>query len=710
MLLEAEQLLKKHYGYDEFRKGQKEILGKVFSHKNTMGVMPTGGGKSICYQIPSLVFDGVTLVISPLISLMKDQVDELHEAGIDATFINSSLGYEEVRERIQGIQQGTYPLVYVAPERLESASFSHLLQSLPIALVAVDEAHCLSQWGHDFRPSYLRIPELIEQIASSPAVLALTATATPEVTKDICKSLSIHSDDVVQTGFARKNLSFHVMKGVDRDVYIKDYLKRNPSHSGIIYAATRKEVERLHDRLHQQGVAVGKYHGGLSTDDRRRMQEEFVYDQTQVMVATNAFGMGINKSNVRFVIHAQMPRNIESYYQEAGRAGRDGEDSACILLFSAQDIRIQQFLIDQSSMEDDRKANEYAKLQAMVNFCHTENCLQAYILAYFKDTNIKPCGRCSECVDDRETVDVTKEAQMVFSCIKRMGERFGKTMVAQVLVGSANQKVKDFSFQKLTTYGLLKNRTQKDVSQFIDYLVASQYLALTSGNFPVLQLTENVVPVLKGEVNVVKKQAIQPKQIQKSDPLFEKLRELRRQLAKTHEVAPYMVFSDQTLNELCSKLPETEAEMLEVKGVGQTKLDTYGKPFLTTISVYLKESPKQQAVQQTKKADGIGLEKDETPSFIKTYELYKEGRTLEEIEQLRAIKKTTVQSHLLQAADEDYDVNFDSLIDVAQLPLIEEVVDRIGLEDGLKPLKDALPEEVDYFTIKAFVNDYLARK
>lgn len=706
MLIQSQQLLKEHYGYNEFRKGQREILEKVFSHQNTMGVMPTGGGKSICYQIPSLLFPGVTLVISPLISLMKDQVDELHEIGIDATFINSSLSYEEVRDRVYGIQNGTFRLVYVAPERLESASFLHMLQSLPVSLVAVDEAHCLSQWGHDFRPSYLKIPELITQLTGSPVVLALTATATPEVTEDICRSLSIDSANAVQTGFARKNLSFHVLKGMDRDSYIKDYLKRNPLHSGIIYAATRKEVERLHDKLSQQGISVGKYHGGLSADDRRKMQEQFVYDEIQVMVATNAFGMGINKSNVRFVIHAQMPRNIESYYQEAGRAGRDGEDSACILLFTPQDIRIQQFLIDQSNMEDDRKSNEYAKLQAMINFCHTEDCLQAYILAYFSDVNITPCGRCSECVDDRETVDVTKESQMVFSCIKRMGERFGKTMVAQVLVGSANQKVKDFSFHRLSTYGLLKNRTQKEVSQFIDYLVASQYLKMTSGTYPVLQLTENVIPVLKGEMKVVKKQAKQPKQITKHHPLFETLRELRLQLAKDHSVAPYMVFSDQTLNDLCSTLPENETEMLTVKGIGQTKMDTYGKPFLTAITAYLQEN-RDEKETPSQKIDGIGIEKDQTPSFIKTYELYKKGHTVEEIEELRSIKTTTVQNHLLQAAEEDYEINFDTLVEAEHLALIEEAVERVGLEDGLKPIKEALPEEVEYFTIKVFINDYL---
>ncbi|WP_280770254.1 DNA helicase RecQ [Salipaludibacillus daqingensis] len=715
MLKKAEQKLKEHYGYDDFRKGQKDILAKVFDHKNTMGVMPTGGGKSICYQIPSLLFSGVTLVISPLISLMKDQVDELQEVGIDSTYINSSLSHEEVRDRIDGIRQGIHKLVYVAPERLESSGFLQMLQSLPISLLAVDEAHCLSQWGHDFRPSYLKIPSLIKQLPGQPAVLALTATATPEVTDDICQALSIQSDNVIQTGFARENLSFHVVKGMDRDMYIKDYLKRNGHYSGIIYAATRKEVERLHEKLTKMGISVGKYHGGLTSDERRQMQESFVYDNTQVMVATNAFGMGINKSNVRFVIHAQMPRNIESYYQEAGRAGRDGEDSECILLFTPQDIRIQQFLIDQSTMAEERKEQEYSKLQAIVNYCHTEMCLQAYILDYFSDNDISPCGRCSECVDNRNTVDVTREAQMVFSCIKRMDERFGKTMVAQVLVGSSNKKVKDFSFNRLSTYGLMKDRTQKEVSQFIDYLVASQFLKMSGGNYPVLQLTENTIAVLKGEKKVEKKQAKQTTVLSKQHPLFEKLRELRTTLAKEHAVAPYMVFSDQTLNDLCAKLPETESDLLDVKGIGQMKVDSYGEQFLQVIANYLDENPDEKSssnlsnpsnMNPESKADGIGIKKDKTPSFVTTVEMYKQGYSIEQICEARQIKQTTVQSHFLQAADDGYDIDFDRLVEKEHMSLVEKVVDEIGLENGMKPIKEALPEEIDYFTIRVFINKY----
>lgn len=586
MITQAKEKLHTHFGYQQFRTGQQEIMNYLFKGESTLGIMPTGGGKSVCYQIPSLLLGGVTIVISPLISLMKDQVDELSGLGISATFINSSLPYEEVRERIKGIRQGNYQLVYVAPERLESPGFAALFEQLPVALIAVDEAHCLSQWGHDFRPSYLRIPELINRLFQRPPILALTATATPEVAEDITTILNIPSSNRVQTGFERDNLSFHVLKAVDNDRYIKDYLARNPTASGIIYAATRKEVERIYARLLKQDIRVGRYHGGMNADQRKQYQEQFVYDQLQVMVATNAFGMGINKSNVRFIIHAQMPRNIESYYQEAGRSGRDGEPSECMLLFDAQDIRIQQFLIDQSDMDDTRKKLEFKKLQSMINYCHTEGCLQEYILQYFGEKKTTPCGKCSECADDRSIADVTKDAQMVLSCIHRMGERFGKTMVAQVLVGSRNKKLMDMSFDSLSTYGLMKEKSQKDVIQFIDYLIASQILRLDGGGYPVLKLTERCLPVLKGESQVFRKEARAPKAASQEDPLFVQLRELRSELATSHDVAPYMVFSDRTLKEMVERLPVTESAMLQIKGVGETKLDTYGRAFMKKIARY----------------------------------------------------------------------------------------------------------------------------
>ncbi|MBB6449129.1 ATP-dependent DNA helicase RecQ [Geomicrobium halophilum] len=585
MIDQARQLLHTYYGYDSFRPGQEALVTSILDGKHTMGIMPTGGGKSVCYQLPSLLLNGLTIVISPLISLMKDQVDEIQELGISATYINSSLTYEETISRLKAVQHGEFRLLYLAPERLAAPHFLSRIQSLDIALIAIDEAHCLSHWGHDFRPSYLDIPHFIQQLQSEPSVLALTATATPTVAEDVCQTLGIPTENMVKTGFARENLTFSVIKGQDQTAYLTDYVQKNQNEAGIIYATTRKEVERITAKLKAKGIDAGQYHGGMDAQARAHSQERFVYDEVRVMVATNAFGMGINKSNVRYVIHAQIPRTMEAYYQEAGRAGRDGEESACILLFSPQDIQIQQYLLEQSQLNERRKAHEFRKLREMVNYCHTESCLQAYILEYFGESNPKDCKRCLHCTDDREVIDVTKEAQMVFSCVKRMKEKFGKTLVTQVLTGSSNQKIKDLRFHQLSTYGILKGESQKRVAAFIDFLTAHHYLTLTQGQYPVLQLGEKAVAALKGETKVMKKEAAAAKtQVASDDPLFNRMRELRTALAKEHQVAPYMVFSDQTLKEMSSHKPVTKSEMLAIKGVGEHKYTVYGEAFLQVIA------------------------------------------------------------------------------------------------------------------------------
>ncbi|MFB4164383.1 DNA helicase RecQ [Alteribacillus sp. JSM 102045] len=586
MIAEAEKHLKEYFGYDRFRPGQKKIIEKVTEQQRVLGVMPTGGGKSICYQIPSLLLDGLTVVISPLISLMKDQVDEVNEAGISATYINSSLTYKETEQCMNELQNGKYRLLYLAPERLEHQAFLNQIKKVPISLIAIDEAHCLSQWGHDFRPSYLTIPRFLEFAGRHISVLALTATATPQVSSDINRALSIPENNIIHTGFKRENLILSVIKGQDRDSYLIDYIKKHPDQSGIVYAATRKEVERLHHKLENENIKAEKYHGGMTAAQREAGQERFVYDESSVMVATTAFGMGINKSNVRYVLHAQMPRNIEAYYQEAGRAGRDGAASDCILLFSPKDIHTHQYLIEQSRLEESRKEMEFNKLRQMVNYCHTEDCLQNYILSYFGEKPQESCGKCLHCTDNRSLKDVTTEAQMVFSCVKRMRERYGKTMVAQVLTGSSNQKLRQLKLHTLSTYGLLKNQSQKDVNEFIDFLIAHQYLQLMEGAYPILKLTQRSLDVLKGNQKVMKKETLSAQHVSKEDPLFEEMRKERVAIAKQQGIAPYMVFSDRTLMDICAYLPADESQMLQIKGVGKQKLESYGKTFLEIVKRY----------------------------------------------------------------------------------------------------------------------------
>lgn len=589
LLTRATDVLRDYFGYDSFRTGQEKVIEKVLKGQDTLCVMPTGGGKSLCYQVPALVMEGTVLVISPLISLMKDQVDALRQAGISAAYINSTMTTEEYQETMDATIRGDYRLLYIAPERLDSPAFTNRLQLMNVPLVAIDEAHCISQWGHDFRPSYRNIRRMVSLFHDKPVVLALTATATPAVREDICAQLKIDDSSTVMTGFERENLTFSVIKGQNREKFVLDYVKKNEDEAGIIYAATRKAVDYLYEVLSKRGVKVGKYHAGLSDETRAEGQERFLNDETSVMIATNAFGMGIDKSNIRYVIHYQMPRNMESYYQEAGRAGRDGLKSDCTLLFSSQDVQTQRFLIDQS-LDESRIPMELGKLQSMVDYCHTEVCLQKFIVQYFGEENAEDCGRCANCTDTRESLEVTEDVQKVLSCVIRMGQRFGKTMIAQVLTGSRNKKIKDFGFEKLTTYGILKGRSSKDVSDFIEFIISENYLGVENGQFPIIYVTENGKAVLMGQQKVFRKVSVVTKQITEDNPLFEKLRALRRQLAQDAGVPPFVVFSDKTLQDMASRMPTTEEEFLEVNGVGLTKLERYGEPFLNEIRVFQNET------------------------------------------------------------------------------------------------------------------------
>lgn len=583
MLEQARRLLSTYYGYSSFREGQEKIISSILNGNHTLGIMPTGGGKSVCYQVPSLLFEGTTLVFSPLISLMKDQVDSLNSLGISATFINSSLDSYEVEQRIAKAGQGEYQLLYVAPERVESERFLSLIRSLKITQVAIDEAHCMSQWGHDFRPSYRSIAQMIKSIPSQPVVTAFTATATKEVVEDIVELLSLKNSNVFVTGFSRENLTLSVVRGANKEDFISRYIAENKGQAGIIYATTRKEVDQVYNFLTKKGYAVGKYHAGLSEEQRLRTQEAFLYDDLRIMVATNAFGMGIDKSNVRYVIHYNMPKNMEAYYQEAGRAGRDGEPSECTLLFNPRDIQMQKFLIEQSQSLPERKINEYKKLQTMTDYCHTPRCLQTTIVNYFGETSSEACGQCSSCKDESEEIDITIEAQQIFSCIHRMNQRFGMTLVAKVLKGSNDKRVREFNFTKLPTYGLMKRYKEKEIVDLINVLTAEGYLSLSGGQYPVVRLNEKALGVLKDEEHVYQKVQEKKQAIVEDNDLFEELRQLRKELSQKDKVPPYIIFPDSTLREMSQTSPTDRESMLAIKGVGEAKFEKYGYSFLALL-------------------------------------------------------------------------------------------------------------------------------
>lgn len=579
----ALQVLKHYYGYDSFRPGQAETINSLLLGQDTVAIMPTGAGKSMCFQIPAMLLSGITLVVSPLISLMKDQVDSLHSQGIAAVFINSTLSISQVRERLHQVQNGQYKLVYVAPERLESIAFQDVLQDVTISMVAVDEAHCVSQWGHDFRPSYQSIRPFISRLPKRPIIGAFTATATPEVRSDIIELLLLAEPRICITGFDRPNLSFSVLRGEDKQQFVLDYVRRHPQQTGIVYTATRKDVGLLQAMLAKRGIKAGCYHAGLSDEQRSIEQERFLYDDIQVMIATNAFGMGIDKSNVRYVIHYHMPKNMEAYYQEAGRSGRDGEPGECILLFNQQDVMLQKFLIEKSVDNLKRKQHELGKLHAMVDYCHTPNCLRNYILAYFGETITSDCGNCANCIQVGEQVDITIDAQKALSCVYRLRERFGVVMVAEVLKGSKTKKLLQFGLEQLPTYGLFAERTLAEIKNLLQRLLATGYLALTESEYPVLKLTPQGIAVLRGQLSVYHKFVKQPAAPKADNSLFELLRQLRRQLAERDRVPPYVVFADSTLQEMCRQLPQTAADLRLIKGVGEMKLSRYGQDFLAVI-------------------------------------------------------------------------------------------------------------------------------
>lgn len=613
------EVLKKYFGYENFREGQERLIDTMLGGRDVLGIMPTGAGKSICYQIPALLFPGITIVISPLISLMKDQVQALNQAGVHAAYINSSLTENQIAKALQLAAAGRYKIVYAAPERLETYGFLDFARQAEISMLTVDEAHCISQWGQDFRPSYLKIVQFLKQLDRRPVVSAFTATATENVKEDIICVLGLHNPEVLVTGFDRKNLYFAVETPRKKDEFTLRYIQEHEGESGIVYCATRKNVDMLYEKLAAQGVAVTKYHAGLHNEERKKNQEDFIYDACPVMVATNAFGMGIDKSNVRYVIHYNMPQSLENYYQEAGRAGRDGEPSECILLYSAQDVAINRFLLDNKEENQDFTEEEAIavrerdeeRLRSMHYYCLTKNCLREYVLRYFGETGNGDCGNCSNCQREYESVDVTETAGKIVSCIREMRGRYGINVVAGTLAGDDRAKLREYGVAAYPSYGSLKDMTEAGIKQIINQMLIEGILEVTKDKYALLRTTDKAEKVLIGEYAVVMKE-LKKTPVYESDKndrmrsgvsgsskkrisdilnsrglkLFEQLRSLRIEIAKEESVPPYIIFSDKTLTDMCVKAPFNKEEMLRVSGVGENKFERYGERFLQKIDEF----------------------------------------------------------------------------------------------------------------------------
>lgn len=619
-----EQILKKYFGYDEFRPMQGEVIDEILSGKDVLAIMPTGAGKSLCFQVPALMFPYGSVIISPLISLMKDQVEALNEQGISASYVNSTVTYEESIERLRELYRGHIKLLYMAPEKLEASYFTHCLSQVPISMVVVDEAHCVSQWGHDFRPSYRKIRNFINTLSKKPIIAAFTATATQAVEKDMRESLGLSDARLFKTSLDRPNLSFTVITDTDKYSFLSKYISAHKEESGIIYCATRKAVDEVYEYVKAQGYSVGKYHAGMDDDGRRKAQEDFSFDRIQIMVATNAFGMGIDKSNIRYIIHYQMPKSLEAYYQEAGRGGRDGDDAECILLYSGRDSGIQKFLIEQSFGDEDRKKKDYRRLHAMIDYCKTGECLRNFILKYFGEKPKENCGHCSRCLTECAKADVTDIAVLAFRTIKIVNEHFGMSVIADILKGSRSKSVIERKLDKVPTYGRLSFESAKHIKSMLARYMADGYLRREGEPYPVLKLTEKAQEVLDGTRKVMSiasaasdviEDTITEKKvkIKNKGAFFEILRKLRREIASEEKVPPFVIFSDATLTDMLIKMPTTEDELAKVKGVGAFKLKKYGKRFIELL-----KSVKDKKVKTDEEKSSENLRNDSKERKITT--------------------------------------------------------------------------------------------